>query len=56
MLDKAGISYSQIDAVQNKNLTMQYGVKKAPTLLVSNGETVEKYENASEIKRFIEAR
>ena len=56
MLDKAGISYSQIDAVQNKNLTMQYGVKKAPTLLVSDGENVVKYENASEIKKFIEAR
>ena len=56
MLDKAGIKYSQIDAMQNKNLTTEYGVKKAPTLLVSDGETVVKYENASEIKRYIENR
>ncbi len=56
MLDKVGIQYSQIDAIQNKNLTTEYGVKKAPTLLVSDGETVVKYENASEIKRYIENR
>lgn len=55
MLDKAEISYSIVDATKDKELTMSYGVKKAPTLLVSNGESVEKYENASEIKRYIES-
>lgn len=55
MLDKAGIAYSTVDAAQDKDLTISYGVKKAPTLLVSDGDTVKRYENASEIKRYIES-
>ena len=54
LLEKAGIKYTLIDAEDQKDLTLAYGVKKAPTLLVPNGNTVERYENASEIKGFIE--
>ncbi len=56
ILDKAGIEYTQIDAMSNKELANEYGIKKAPTLLVSDGNTVVKYENASEIKRFVESK
>jgi anaerobic ribonucleoside-triphosphate reductase len=57
MLEKAGISYNAIDAEENVDTTKAYGVKKAPTLLVSDqAGNITKYENASEIKRYIESR
>ena len=55
MLDKAGIKYSVINAEENKELTVQYGVKKAPTLLVPKGNGYDAYDNASEIRRYIES-
>ncbi|MBQ3596660.1 MAG: ribonucleoside triphosphate reductase [Clostridia bacterium] len=55
MLDKAGIKYEVINAEENKELTLKYGVKKAPTLLVPNGNGVDAYDNASEIRKYIES-
>jgi len=54
LLDKAGIAYTVIDAEENVEITKQYNVRKAPTLLVPNGEGFDVYENASNIKGFIE--
>ena len=55
MLDKAQIAYKVIDAEEEKQTTIEFGVRKAPTLFVPNAAgTYDKYENASEIKRFIE--
>ena len=54
MLDKAGIKYVAIDAEEQKELTVKYGVQKAPTLLVPNGDKYDRYDNASEVKRYIE--
>ncbi len=54
MLDKAGIKYTVIDAEDQKDLTNKYGVKKAPTMLVANGQGFDRYENASFIKKFVE--
>ena len=54
MLDKAGIKYTIIDAEDQKDLTQKYGVKKAPTMLVANGQGYDRYENASFIKKFVE--
>jgi ribonucleoside-triphosphate reductase len=55
LLDKAGINYVLVDAEENKELTEKYGVRKAPTLIVpTKDNNVEYYENASDIKRFIE--
>jgi len=55
MLEKAGVVYKAIDAEENPTDTAKYGVKKAPTLLVPNGDKIDRYENASEIKRFVES-
>jgi len=55
ILDAAGIVYEVIDAEESKELTKQFGVKKAPTLLVPNGDGYDVYDNASKIKGFIEA-
>ena len=54
MLDKAGIKYTVIDAEDQKDLIQKYGVKKAPTMLVANGQGYDRYENASFIKKFVE--
>ena len=55
MLDKAGIAYTVIDAEDNKDTTLAYGVKKAPTLFVPNGNGYDVYDNASKIKGYIES-
>ena len=54
MLDKAGVEYTQVDAVENKDTTVKYGVNKAPTLLVPNGNGFDRYDNASLIRKYIE--
>lgn len=55
MLDKAGVKYTVIDAEDSKDVTLSYGVKKAPTLLVPNGNGYDVYDNASKIKGYIES-
>ncbi len=54
LLDKEGISYQNIDAVANKETTLAFGITKAPTLIVPNGDGYEVYENASLIRGYIE--
>ena len=54
LLDKAGIKYQVIDAEENVELTKKYNVKKAPTLLVPSENGIDVFENASNIKGFIE--
>ena len=54
LLDKAGVKYQVIDAEDNAEFTNACAVKKAPTLLVPTKDGVEYYDNASEIKRYIE--
>ena len=53
LLDKAGVKYTMIDAEDDKEKTVSYGVSKAPTLLVPNGKVYDRYDNASEINRYI---
>ena len=54
MLDNAHIEYEYVDAEDNKDMTLSYGVKSAPTLVVVSGDNVTKIENASNIKKFTE--
>ena len=53
LLDKAGIKYTVIDAEDDKEVTLKFGVSKAPTLLVPNKGKYERFDNASEINRYI---
>ena len=48
-----GEEYVIIDAEENVELTKQYGVMQAPTLVVV-GEETKKYVNASNIQRFVD--
>ncbi len=54
MLDGANIAYEKIDAEQNIDLTKQYDIKQAPSLVVTDENGVQKYVNASNIKKYIE--
>ncbi len=53
MLDQAGIAYKNIDAYEHKDVAVAYGISKAPTLLVPNGDSYDVYENASDIRGYI---
>ncbi len=56
LLDKAKIRYVVVDAEENPEMTTKLGVQKAPTLLVPTKNGIVAYDNASEIKRFIEGK
>ena len=47
-------AYVLIDAEENMELTQKYGVMQAPTLVISNGDTVKKYVNVSNITKYVE--
>ena len=52
-MDKAGFPYEKIMAEDNAELAAQYGVKQAPTLIVTHDGTFEKYAGAGAIKGFL---
>ena len=53
-LDKAGIEYKKLLAEENADLANAYGVTQAPTLIVIDGDKVEKIVNLSNIRAFTE--
>ena len=52
MLD--GEDYILIDAEENADMTREYGVMQAPTLVVVNGDNVTRYANASNIQKYVD--
>ncbi|MDD2209369.1 MAG: ribonucleoside triphosphate reductase [Bacilli bacterium] len=55
LLDKDQIKYTVIDAEEQRDLTEQYDITKAPTLIVPSEKGYDVYENASNIKGYIES-
>ena len=53
LLDKAGISYTALNANEEKELVAQYGVKQAPTLVLVEGDSFEKFRGVSDIKGWL---
>ncbi len=51
-LNKAGLSYEVLDAAEHQDLTKQYGINQAPTLIVIRGGQAQKLVGAGAIKRF----
>ena len=56
LLAKAGISYEKLIADENIDLCKAYGVKGAPTLVITRGETFESHYSVPEIKKFLAER
>ena len=54
LLEKAGIKYTFIDAEEEVELTKKFNIRKAPTLVVPTKDGHKLYENASNIKGFVE--
>ncbi|SKB51288.1 ribonucleoside-triphosphate reductase class III catalytic subunit [Lachnospiraceae bacterium] len=46
-------NYVEVDAEENPELAMQYDVMQAPTYVVIHGGEIEKFSNASNIRRFV---
>ena len=44
-----------VDAEENQELAMKYGIMQAPTLVVIRGNKAKKYVNASNIKKYVDA-
>ena len=53
LLDRAGVSYTALNANEEKELVEKYGVKQAPTLVVPGGTGFEKFRGVSEIKGWL---
>ena len=53
MLDKAGFAYENLTAEEHPKLCREYGIKGAPTLVLSDGVHFEKYYGVAEIKKLL---
>ena len=53
LLTKAGIPYEKKIAEENLELCKQYGIKGAPTLVITDGENHVNYYSVPEIKKYI---
>ena len=53
MLDKAGVAYENLTAEEHPELCREYGIKGAPTLVLSDGVHFEKYYGVAEIKKLL---
>ncbi len=53
LLEKAGVAFEKLYADENAELAKSYELKMAPTLVVTDGATFEKFAGVQEIKAFI---
>ena len=53
ILDKAGVEYEPLNANEEKELVKKFGIKQAPTLVLVNGDSFEKYRGVSDIKGWL---
>ena len=53
LLAKAGIAYEKLIADENLDLCKQYGIKGAPTLVITDGENHTNYYSVPEIKKYL---
>ncbi len=56
LLDRAGVHYETVNAADARDLTAQYGIKQAPTLVLRHGDSFEKYRGVSDIKGWLMSR
>ena len=53
LLTKAGVPYEKKIAEENLDLCRQYGIKGAPTLVITDGENYQSYYSVPEIKKYL---
>ena len=54
LLTDAGVQFMLVDADENEELVIKYGVRQAPTLISVTGGDFKRYANVSSISQFIE--
>ncbi len=54
-LEKSGIPYEVVIADENPELCNQYGIRQAPTLVVVHDDSMEKMENVSNIRCYLDS-
>ena len=52
-LEKAGVAFEKIYADKEPEKAQEFGIKQAPTLVIVNGENIEKYTGVSDIKKYL---
>ncbi|MBR2823798.1 MAG: ribonucleoside triphosphate reductase [Clostridia bacterium] len=55
LLQKEGYVYKEVLATDNVDLANKYGIRQAPTLVVTEGDSFTKYKGVSEIKAMLTA-
>jgi ribonucleoside-triphosphate reductase len=53
LLNKAGVTFEKLIAEENVDLCKQYGIKGAPTLVITDGENHINYYSVPEIKKYL---
>ncbi len=53
LLSKAGVAYEKLIADENLDLCRAYGVKGAPTLVITDGESYQSFYSVPEIKKYL---
>ncbi len=54
LLQQAAVPYEKIDAEENADLANAYQIRQAPSLVVIEGDSVQMYSNASNIRSYVE--
>ena len=54
MLSKAKVKFDGVNAMENAELSKKFAVKLTPTLIVADGDSYKVYENASNVRKYIE--
>ena len=52
-MGKAGVAYEKLIAEENVDLCRKYGIKGAPTLVITDGENFNSYYSVPEIKKYL---
>ena len=53
LLAKAGVAYEKLIAEENLELCREYGIKGAPTLVITDGESHQCIYSVPEIKKYL---
>ena len=48
------VDYTVVDAEENMDLAVRFGVRQAPTLVIVAGQSEQKYVNVSNIRKYAE--
>gem|GEM_PF-2688615 len=52
LLERHGVQYTTIDAYENQELALRFDIRTAPTLVITDGENVERFEGVGAINRY----